>query len=168
MVIFINFNFFFCFSIQTDLSLNCRPAENVDDFVRQESSSLSGLKNSKSSSQFHKLPEIHRHLPLTVKGPCCNSLMEMTEEQLHSCDSKQFLENFTAEQDLVVSFIDFEELSTSGKYQTCLQVSTPITIAFHGESSISYEEAQQDAANRSLIFFKNVLNNMALKLPTLP
>lgn len=87
----------------------------------------------------------------------------MEEEQLYSCDSKQILENFTAEQGLIVSFIDFEELSNNGQYQTSLQVSTPITIAFHGESRISYEEAQQEAAYRSLVFFKCVLNNRALK-----
>jgi len=160
---FFNFNIiFFLNSIQADLSLNCRPAENVDDFVRQESCNLSGLKNSKSSSQFHRLPEIHRHLPLT-EGPCCNSLKNMTDEQLNSCDSKQVLNNFTAEQVLVASYIDFEELSYSGKFQTSLQVSTPITVAFHGESCVSYEEAQQEAACRALIFFKCVLNNSALK-----
>ncbi|XP_015368838.1 PREDICTED: interferon-inducible double-stranded RNA-dependent protein kinase activator A homolog isoform X2 [Diuraphis noxia] len=128
-------------SIQADLSLNSGAAENVDDFVRQESSNLSGLKNSKSTSQFYRLPEIHRHLPL-------------------------ILDNFTAEQGLKVSFIDFEELSSSGKYQTSLQVSTPITVAFHGESTIGYEKAQQDAAYRSLVFFKCILNNSALNLVT--
>ncbi|XP_025206411.1 interferon-inducible double-stranded RNA-dependent protein kinase activator A homolog B-like [Melanaphis sacchari] len=136
-------------SIQADLSLNSKAAENVDDFVRQQSSNLSGLKNSKSTSQFYRLPEIHRHLPLT-NGPCYNDLKKMDDEQLYSCDSKLILNSFTAEQGLKVSFIDFEELSSTGKYQTSLQVSTPITVAFHGESTISYEEAQQDAAYRSL------------------
>lgn len=88
----------------------------------------------------------------------------MDDEQLYSCHSKLVLENFTVEQGLIVSFIDFEELSSAGKYQTSLQVSTPITVAFHGESSISYEEAQQDAAYRALVFFKCVLNNSALNL----
>lgn len=123
------------------------------------------MKNSKSTSQFHRLPEIHRHLPLT-EGPCYNSVKEMKEEQLYSCDSKRVLEDFTKEQGLIASFIDFEELSNNGKYQTSLQVSTPITIAFHGESSISYKEAQLDAAYKSLVFFKCVLNNRALKLST--
>ncbi|XP_060836252.1 interferon-inducible double-stranded RNA-dependent protein kinase activator A homolog isoform X3 [Rhopalosiphum padi] len=119
-------------SIQADLSVNSKAAENVDDFVRQQSSNLSGLKNSKSTSQFYRLPEIHRHLPLTE-------------------------DNFTAEQGLNVSFIDFEELSSTGKYQTSLQVSTPITVAFHGESTISFEEAQQDAAYRSVTKFRTWL-----------
>lgn len=89
----------------------------------------------------------------------------MTDEELYSCDSKQVLNSFTAEQVLVASYIDFEELSYSGKFQTSLQVSTPITVAFHGESSISYEEAQQEAAYRAIVFFKCVLNNKALKSP---
>lgn len=157
--------FLICFvdiSIQSELSQNIPAAENVDDYVRQESSNLSGLKNSKSSSQFHRLPEIHRHLPLS-EGPCCNNLKEMNTEQISSCNIKQILDSFTAEQGLIASFIDFEELSTNDKYQTSLQVSTPITVAFHGESSISYEEAQKEAAYRSLIFFKCVLSNRALK-----
>lgn len=87
----------------------------------------------------------------------------MKDDQLYLCDSKLVLDNFTTEQGLKVSFIDFEELSISGKYLTSLQVSTPITVAFHGESSISYEEAQHKAAFRSLQFFKSVLNNSALK-----
>lgn len=156
----------FIISEQADLSKNSRPTEGIDDFVRQESSNLSGLKNSKSTSQFHRLPEIHRHLPLT-EGPCYTNIKNMEEEELYSCDSKQILDNFTAEQGLKVSFIDFEELSNNGQYQTSLQVSTPITIAFHGESSISYEEAQQEAAYRSLVFFKCVLNNRALKSSTI-
>ncbi|XP_025416287.1 RISC-loading complex subunit tarbp2-like [Sipha flava] len=153
-------------NIQSDLRNTSRTADNVDDFVRHESSNLSGLKNSKSSSQFHRLPEIHRHLPLT-EGPYCNELKEMNDEQLYSCNTKQILDNFTVEQGLTASFIDFEELSNKGTYQTSLQVSTPITVAFHGESSISYEEAQLEAAYRSLIFFKCILNNRALKSLTI-
>ncbi|CAI6366754.1 unnamed protein product [Macrosiphum euphorbiae] len=152
-------------SIQADLSLNAGAAENVDDFVRQESSNLSGLKNSKSTSQFYRLPEIHRHLPIT-EGPCYNDIKKMDDEQLYSCNSKLILDSFTAEQGLIVSFIDFEELSSTGKYQTSLQISTPITVAFFGESTISYEEAQQDAAYRSLVFFNCILNNSALNLVT--
>ncbi|CAH1714627.1 unnamed protein product [Aphis gossypii] len=148
-------------SIQADLSLNSKAAENVDDFVRQQSSNLSGLKNSKSTSQFYRLPEIHRHLPLT-DGPCYNDLKQMDDEQMYSCNAKLVLDSFTAEQGLKAEFIDFEELSSTGKYQTSLQVSTPITVAFHGESTISYEEAQQDAAYRSLVFFKCILKNRAL------
>lgn len=87
----------------------------------------------------------------------------MNDDQLYSCDKKLVLNNFTTEQGLVASFIDFEELSNSGKYHTSLQVSTPITVAFHGVSSISYEEAQQEAAYRSLVFFKCILCNSALK-----
>jgi len=90
----------------------------------------------------------------------------MNDEQLYSCDSRLILDNFTAEQGLKVSFIDFEELSSTGKYQTSLQVSTPITVAFYGESTVSYEKAQQDAAHRSLVFFKCILNNSALNLVT--
>ncbi|KAE9536979.1 hypothetical protein AGLY_006786 [Aphis glycines] len=70
----------------------------------------------------------------------------MEDEQMYSCNSKLSLDNFTAEQGLKAEFIDFEELSRTGKYQTSLQVFTPFTLAFHGESTISYEEAQQDAA----------------------
>lgn len=121
------------------------------------------MKNSKSTSQFYRLPEIHRHLPIT-EGPCYNDLKKMDDEQLYLCDSKLILCSFTAEQGLTVSFIDFEELSSTGKYQTSLQISTPITVAFYGESTISYEEAQQDAAYRSLIFFNCILNNSALNL----
>lgn len=87
----------------------------------------------------------------------------MKAEQMYSCNSKQVLDSFTAEQGLIASFIDFEELSINDKYQTSLQVSTPITVAFHGESSISYEEAQKEAAYRSLVFFKCILSNRALK-----
>lgn len=152
---------YFVISIQADLSLNSKAAENVDDFVRQQSSNLSGLKNSKSTSQFYRLPEIHRHLPLT-DGICYNDLKKMDDEQMYSCNAKLVLDSFTAEQGLKAEFIDFEELSSTGKYQTSLQVSTPITVAFHGESTISYEEAQQDAAYRSLVFFKCILKNRAL------
>lgn len=87
----------------------------------------------------------------------------MEDVQLTVSDSKEILDNFTTEQGLVASFIDFEELSSSGKYQTSLQVSTPITVAFHGESCVSYEQAQQEAAYRSLVFFRCILNNSALK-----
>jgi len=149
----------FVVSIKANVNQNSGPEESIDDFVRQESSNLSGLKNSKSSSQFHRLPEIHKHLPLIEGGPYYNGIKEMEDEQLYSCDSKQILDNFTTEQGLTVTFIDFDELSNSGKYQCSLQVTTPITLAFHGESSISYEEAQREAAYRSLVFFKRVLNN---------
>lgn len=150
------------YSIQGELNQNSRSTEFVDDFVRQESTNLSGLKNSRSTSQFHRLPEIHRHLPLT-DGPCCNYIKEMNDDQLCSCDKKIVLKNFADEQGLLASFIDFEELSKSGKYHTSLQVSTPITVAFQGASSNSYEEAQQEAAYRSLIYFKCLLCNSALK-----
>jgi len=152
---------FLVISIQADLSLNSKAAENVDHFVLQQSSNPDGLENSKSTSQLYRLSEIHRHLPLT-DGPCYNDLKKMDDEQMYSCNSKLVLDNFTAEQGLKAEFIDFEELSRTGKYQTSLQVSTPITLAFHGESTISYEEAQQNAAYRSLEFFKRILNNRAL------
>lgn len=148
-------------SKQAEFSQNSRAAESVDDFVRQESSNLSGLKNSKSSSQFHRLPEIHRHL-IVPGGLYSNNLKQMNDEELKSSDSKQLLDSFTVEQGLIASFIDFEELSISGKYQTALQISTPITLVFHGESINNYEEAQQQAAWRSLDFFKCLLNSKAL------
>lgn len=85
----------------------------------------------------------------------------MDDERLNSCDSKQILDSFLAEQGLIVTFIDFDELSNSGKYQCSLQVTTPITLAFHGESIISYEEAHHDAAYKSLVFFKSILHNSA-------
>lgn len=87
----------------------------------------------------------------------------MKDEQLYSCNTGQILDSFITEQGLTASFIDFEELSNKGTYQTSLQVSTPITVAFHGESSISYGEAQIEAAYRALVFFKCILNNKALK-----
>jgi len=120
------------------------------------------VKNSKSSIQFNRLPEIHRDLSL-IEGPYSNQLKEMKDEQLYSCDSKQILNSFITEQNLTITFIDFDELSKSGKYQCFLQVITSITLGFYGESSISYEEAQNDAAYRSLVFFKCILNNSTLK-----
>lgn len=162
MYLYLFIYFVFVNSIQADLSQNFRSAECVDDMVRQESSNLNGLKNSKSTSQFHRLPEIHRHLPL-IESPCYNRIKEMNDEQLIACEKKLVLDNFTAEQGLIASFIDFEELSNSGKFQTSLQVNTPITIAFYGASSVSYEEAQQEAAYRSLVFFKCILCNRILK-----
>ncbi|XP_050436901.1 RISC-loading complex subunit tarbp2-like isoform X2 [Adelges cooleyi] len=148
--------------MQSNVTQNTRAADNVDDFVRLESSSLSGLKNSKSSSQFHKLPEIHKHLPLG-DGPCFKEIKEMTDDALCSCNAKKILENFMTEQNLKATFIDFEETSFNGQFQTSLQISTPITVAFHGESRFNYEEAQQDAAYRSLLFFKTILKNFVLK-----
>lgn len=148
---------------QADIIQNPKITDNIDDFVRQESNNLSGMKNSKSTNIFHHLHEIHRILPLT-EGPIYNYIKQMTDEQILSCDSKNILDDFTTEQQLKASYIDFEEISHAGTYQTSILIPTPFTLAFPGESTISYEKAQEDAACRALEFFKCILSNRALKV----
>lgn len=123
------------------------------------------MKNSKSNI-FQRLPEIHRILPFT-EGPIYNYIKGMTDEQILSCDSKKILNDFITEQQLKTSFIDFEEISHAGTYQTSILISTPFTLAFQGESSISYEKAHEDAACRSLEFIKCILKNRALNVKPL-
>lgn len=86
----------------------------------------------------------------------------MENEQLYSCDSEKVLDSFIAEQGLKLTFIDFEELSHSGTYQTSLHIFTSITLAFCGDST-SYKEAHKIAAIRALEFFKSILSNRAYK-----
>lgn len=120
------------------------------------------MKTSKNNNS-QRLHDIHKTLPLT-EGPIYNYIKEMTDEQILLCDSKTILADFTTEQKLNTSFIDFEEISHAGKYQTSILIPTPFTLAFYGESSINYEKAQEDAARRSIEFFKCILNNRALRL----
>lgn len=163
---FRSFIFIICFIIiirkQADIIQKPKINENIDDFIRQESSSISGIKNSKNNNP-QRLHDIHKTFPLT-EGPICNYIKEMTDEQILLCDSKTILDDFTTEQKLSPSFIDFEEISQAGKYQTSILIPTPFTLGFYGESSISYEKAQEDASRRSIEFFKCILSNRGLRL----